>query len=102
MGRIGIFLLGAFFFFSCGTAAVKFSYKFYNVTPMNVWDYPSAKLLGAKSTDDLPLKECKPVKNSDGKYIQKCVVVFYTELNKLVIDYKQSKQDLIDCQRGRR
>lgn len=98
MGRIGFFLLGAIFFFSCGTA-VTFKYKFYNVTPINVWDYPNATLLGAKSSDDLPLKECKPVKNSAGKYVQKCVVVFYSELNKLIIDYKETKQKNIDLER---
>jgi hypothetical protein len=101
MGRIAFFILGAVFYISCATA-IKFSYRFYHITPAGVWDYPNGRLLGAKESDDYDLSRCKPVrKNEKGQLIQECVVVFYTELNKLVAEYKQTKQALIDCQRGR-
>lgn len=101
MGRIGFFILGALFFVSCA-GAVTFNYKFYHVTPTGAWDYPNGRLLGAKESDDYDLSRCKPVrKNEKGQLVQECVVVFYTELNRLVADFKKTKQELIDCQRGR-
>jgi hypothetical protein len=99
--RFFYFLLGAVFFFSCA-GAVSWPYRFYHITPTGVWDFPNARLLGAKESDDYDLSRCKPTrKNNKGQLIQECVVVFYPELNRLVADYKKSKQDLIDCQRGR-
>lgn len=101
MGRLTFFFLGAFFFFSCA-GAINFGYKFYHITPREVWDFPNARLLGKTQSDDYDLSRCKPVrKNEKGQFVQECVVVFYTELNKLVADYKKTKQELIDCQRGR-
>lgn len=74
-------------------AGVVWPYKFYHLSGNNF----SGTLLGPKETDDIAFSECRPV---NGK--QRCVVVFYTELQKLVTDYKQTKQALYDCQRGGR
>ena len=85
-------------------ATPTFNYKFYHVTPAAVWQTPAAKLLGEKPQDDRALTECAPVPGTDpnGKPIvdQRCVVMFYDELRALVTDYKDTKQKLIDCQRG--
>lgn len=93
------FALGAIFFAACSTADIKFPYKFFHVSPIQVWNYPSAELRGDKVRAEL--RECAPKKNQEGKLVQQCVVVFYSELNKFVADYKNTKQALIDCQRGR-
>lgn len=93
------FVLGAIFFAACGTAEIKFPYKFFHVSPIQAWEFPNGELRGDKVRYEL--KRCKPVKNSEGKLEQQCVVVFYDELNKFVADYKNTKQALIDCQRGR-
>lgn len=87
------FILGSVFFFGCATAGVPFFYRFYHLTGNDF----SGTLLGANEKDDEPFTSCKPV---NGK--QRCVVVFYTELNKLVADYKTTKTALIDCQKGKR
>jgi hypothetical protein len=95
------FILGGVFFFGCATA-INFNYKFYHVIPTGAWDYPNGRLLGAKESDDYDLSRCKPVrKNENGQLVQECVVVFYSELNKIISEYKQTKQALIDCQRGK-
>lgn len=93
MNALKWFLLGAVFFFGCATAGIPFSYRFYHLTGNDF----SGTLLGATEKDDEPFSSCKPV---NGK--QKCVVVFYSELNKLIIDYKDTKQKLVDCQRGKK
>lgn len=93
------FVFGAMFFVACGVADIPFKYKFFHISPIQVWDFPNGSLIG-DGVRQL-LKDCKPVKNSEGKLVQRCVVVFYSELNKLVADYKNTKQQLIDCQRGR-
>lgn len=103
MGKIKlltVFVFGAVFSVACGTLGdVKFPYKFFHLSPMGTWDASGGKLVGDGISYDL--SKCKPVKNSQGKYVQQCVVVFYSELNKLAADYKNTKQQLIDCQRGR-
>lgn len=102
MKRLGWFMLGAVFFAACGTAQIKFPYQFFHVSPIGVWEFPAARLLGARQGTDKNLIECKPTEKDDqGRLIQKCVVVLYPELNRLVTDYKKTKQDLIDCQRGK-
>lgn len=94
------FILGALFITACGTLGdVKFPYEFFHVSPISTWSAPSGQLVGSKVRYDL--KKCAPVKNSQGKLVQQCVVVFYSELNKVIADYKNTKQALIDCQRGR-
>lgn len=101
MKKLFYFILGAIFFFGCGTAAT-FNYKWYHVTPTGAWDYPNGRLLGATQSDDFDLSRCKPVRrNEKGQLIQECVVVFYSELNRLIADYKTTKQQLIDCQKGK-
>jgi hypothetical protein len=93
--------MGALFFVACGTASIPFRYKYYHVSPGAIWEINGAKLLGQNASDDLDFVDCKPRRASDGKIVQKCVVMTYEELTKLVQDYKQTKQELIDCQRGR-
>lgn len=84
------FLLGCALI-SCAASPV-FPYKFYHVSGNNF----SGTLLGMQPKDDVPFSQCKPI---NGK--QQCVVVFYPELTALISDYKQTKSDLIACQRGR-
>jgi hypothetical protein len=98
MRNLGFFLLGAIFFAACGTAEIPFKYKFFHLSPMRAWEYPGGELIGQGVKH--PLTDCKPFKNNKGEIVQKCVVVFYEELNKFVKDYKNTKQQLIDCQRG--
>ena len=90
---------------SCAAAPV-FSYRFFHVSPANVWEFPGAKLLGEKPQDDRVLADCKPVPGTDpqGKpvMVQKCVVMFYDELKSLIIDYKKTKSDLDSCQKGQK
>lgn len=76
---------------ACAAAPV-FPYKYYHVSGNNF----AGTLFGPGEKDDLPFLKCKPVGST-----QQCVVVFYPELKALVTDYKQTKQDLVDCQRGR-
>lgn len=94
------FLLGAIFFAACGTAQIKFPYKFFHLSPTKTWEMPGGKLLGDGISYDLV--KCKPVKNSEGKSVQQCIIMFYDEFNRAVADYKNTKQELIDCQRGSR
>lgn len=100
MGKIGFFVLGAIFFAACGTTEVKWPYKFFHASPISVWQVRGGKLVGDGISYDL--KRCAPVKNDQGKMVQQCVVVFYSELNKVISDFKNTKQQLIDCQRGRK
>lgn len=96
--------------FSLGCALIAcaatpvFPYHFYHLSPSNAWDLPGGKLLGATPQDDHALSECRPVPGKDpqGKpvTVQRCAVVFYSELNSFISDYKQTKSDLIDCQKG--
>lgn len=72
-------------------AAPTFNYKFYNISGNSF----AGTLLGPTPKDDVPFERCLPV---NGK--QQCVVVFYTELDALIKDYKTTKQNLIDCQKG--
>ena len=89
------FLLGfmacGFVFMACAATPV-FPYKFFHLTGNNF----SGTLLGKDSKDDVPFERCRPV---NGK--QHCVVVFYSELNALISDYKKTKSDLIACEKGR-
>lgn len=96
------FVLGAVFFAACGSAQIRFSYPFYHFSPSSVWQVPSGKLLGPSEGKDRLATECSPVKDANGKTVQRCVVVFYSDLNRLIADYKNTKQELIDCQRGRK
>lgn len=88
------FLLG--FTLGCSliacAASPVFPYKFFHLSGNNF----AGTLLGKEDKDDLPFERCRPV---NGK--QQCVVVFYSELNALVADYKKTKSDLIACQKGR-
>lgn len=93
------FLLGAVFFAACGTAEIKFPYKFFHLSPTKTWDFPGGKLIGDGQTFDLT--DCKPVRNNQGQMVQRCLVFKYDEFNRAVADYKNTKQQLIDCQRGR-
>lgn len=97
---LSYFSMGAIFFAACGTAEIRFPYKYYHASPVAVWDYPSGQLRGDGPDSHKKLEDCKPVRNSEGKLVQKCVVVFYDELTRLTADYKNTKQQLIDCQRG--
>lgn len=100
MKRITAFFLGAVFFTACGSAAIKWPYLQMHVSPIGVWDYPNAQLLGFRQEQDRKLVECKPTrKDAAGKLIQECVVVFYPELEKIISDWKTTKQALIDCQK---
>lgn len=90
MRGLSFFILGAIFFTACGSAAIKFQYKYFHLSG-NPY---TGTLLGPTEKDDIPFTECKPVNNK-----QKCVVVFYTELTSLIQDYKQTKQELIDLQK---
>lgn len=94
------FILGALFFSACSLSDVRFAYPFYHASPIAVWELSSGKLLGAKPENDRRLEECKPVKNAEGKMVQRCLVMFYQDFEKLVADYKKTKQELIDCQRN--
>lgn len=99
MKRLAWFTLGAVFFTACGGAAINFPYRWFYPTPIAVWEYPGAKLLGAKPEDDKLLSDCKPTTNAEGKQVQKCGVIFLDELEKLVIEYKQDKQRIIDLEK---
>jgi hypothetical protein len=83
------------FLLGCGLIACAalptFSYKFFNISGNNF----AGTLLGPTQQDDVPFNRCAPVNG-----VQQCVVVFYTELNALIKDYKQTKSDLITCQKG--
>lgn len=94
------FMLGAIFFAACGAANIQFPYKWFHVSPISVWEFPQGKLLGAKPEDDKLLSDCKPTQTADGKLVQKCAVVFLDELEKLIVDYKQTKQRVIDLEKG--
>jgi hypothetical protein len=74
--------------------------KWFHASPIAVWDFPQAKLLGAKPEDDKLLSDCKPVTNAEGKQVQKCGVIFLDALESLIVDYKQTKQRVIDLERG--
>lgn len=76
---------------ACAAAPI-FPYKFYHLAGNSF----SGTLQGPTPKDDIPFERCMPV---NGK--QQCVIVFYTELSALIKDYKQTKSDLISCQRGR-
>lgn len=93
---MGFMKFASGFFLACAliacAAAPIFPYKFYNISGNTF----AGTLLGPSQQDDIPFARCAPV---NGK--QQCVVVFYTELNALVADYKQTKSDLISCQHGR-
>jgi hypothetical protein len=95
------FLMGAVFFSACAPLAseIKFPYKYFHISPSEIWDSPG-KLLGEKQEDDHLLGECKPKLDKDGKPVTQCVVVFYSELTTLISDYKNTKADLISCQKG--
>lgn len=99
MKPVFFFALGAVFFAACGTTEIKFPYAWFHVSPIKAWEFPQGKLLGDGVTHKL--EDCKPRRNNDGEMVQTCVVVFYDELTKVITDYKQTKQSLIDCQRGR-
>lgn len=99
MERVIYFLLGCMVFVSCAAAQINFPLKWYHASPVAVWDFPSGKLLGEKPEDDKLLADCVPTKNADGKLVQKCGVVFLSDLESLIIDYKQSKQRIIDLER---
>jgi len=90
LGIAKVILLCSVFLIACGAAQIRFPYKFYHLS-QNTY---TGTLLGPTDKDDKPFTDCKPV---NGK--QKCVVVFYTELNALIKDYKKTKQDLSDLQR---
>lgn len=92
------FALGALFFAACGTAEVKFPYKWFHLSPISTWEVERGELVGDGVR--LPLKDCKPRRDAQGKLVQVCAVVFYDELNRVIVDYKQTKQALVDCQRG--
>lgn len=94
------FVLGLTIFTACAAAPIVFPFKWWHVQPSAVWQAPSGKLLSEKPEDDKPLSFCMPTKNSEGKDVQQCVVMSYAELNALIKDYKDTKQKLIDCQRG--
>lgn len=85
----GFFLACALF--ACAAAPPIFPYRYYNISG-NLF---AGTLLGPTQQDDIPFQRCAPV---NGK--QQCVVVFYTELNALITDYKKTKSDLIACQKG--
>jgi hypothetical protein len=97
--RIKWFILGAVFFSACGVANIQFPYKWFYASPIAVWEFPAGKLLGAKPEDDKLLSDCKPTQAADGKLVQKCAVVFLDELEKLIVDYKQTKQRVIDLEK---
>ena len=103
MSRAYWFILGAIFFSACGAAQINFNYKWYYPSPIAIWDFPGGKLLGDKPENDKLLADCKPVTvpGEDGKpkTVQKCAVVFLDEFERLVIDYKQTKQRVIDLER---
>lgn len=96
---ISAFALGALFFVACGHADIKFPYKFFHASPTKVWEIPGGQLIGQGVKHELT--DCRPYRNNEGDMVQRCVVVFYDELNKVIKDYKNTKQELIDCQRGR-
>ena len=77
---------------ACAATPISFAYKYYNISG-NLFQ---GTLLGPTPQDDVPFQRCAPV---NGK--QQCVVVFYTELNTLIADYKNTKQSLVDCQAGK-
>lgn len=99
MIRLRWFVFGAVFFTACAAANIQFPYKWFYVSPITIWNIDSGKLIGAKPEDDRQLTDCKPIKNAEGKMVQKCAVVFLDELEKLIIDYKQSKQRIIDLEK---
>jgi hypothetical protein len=75
---------------ACASTPI-FPYKFFHLSGNTF----VGNLLGEDPKDDIPFSRCAPV---NGK--QQCVVVFYTELNALITDFKQTKSDLISCQSG--
>lgn len=74
-------------------AIPSFNYKFFHLSGNNF----AGTLLGPEPKDDVPFSQCAPV---NGK--QNCVVVFYSELNALIKDYKDTKAKLIACERGKK
>ena len=93
MGLNRNFILG---FISClffvGCAA--FSFRYYGLADVV---YEHGTLLGPKAKDDLPFSKCQP----NGTTKHPCVVMFTADFFSLKQDYEDTKQKLIDCQKGK-
>lgn len=92
MGLRKSFLAG---FITClisfaGCAA--FSFRYYGLADVV---YEHGTLLGPKEKDDLPFSKCSP--NAESKH--PCVVMFTKEFMAFKLDYEDTKQKLIDCQK---
>lgn len=77
--------------FACASIPV-FPFKFYNYSKTTF----NGTLLGPTQQDDVPFSRCVPVNGT-----QQCIAMFYSEFKALVIDYKNTKQQLENCQSGR-
>ncbi len=93
MGLRKSFLLGLFSAILLASCA-GFSYRYYGLAGVG---YEQGKLLGPKESDDLPFSKCAP--NGESKF--PCVVMFTKEFMAFKLDYEDTQQKLIDCQKGR-
>lgn len=89
MGVKRLLLLLVIILPACGAT---FAYKFYGVDAVSY----EGNLLGEKPEDDIPFARCKPDDVEKGK----CVVMLKEEFFQMKADYLQTKQALIDCQKG--
>jgi hypothetical protein len=69
-----------------------FSYRYYGLSEV-VYDH--GNLLGPKPKDDLPFSKCAP--NAQTK--NPCVVMFTKDFYNLRLDYDDTKNRLIDCEK---
>lgn len=97
-GRPGLntsFLIGILVGLSpLGCASVVFPYHFYNAEP----DSYDGKILGPTAADDLPFSVCAPDAASNGN----CIVMISDAFFQMKEDYLSTKQQLIDCQKGKK
>lgn len=70
-----------------------FSYHYYGIADV-IYDH--GKLLGPTPNEDLPFSKCAP----NGESLNPCVVMFTKDFMAFKLDYDDTKQKLIDCQRG--
>lgn len=94
MDKIRSFLFGVM---SCvltlGCAGM--SYRYYSLHEVV---YEEGMLLGPTEADDVPFSKCAPSEHNKNP----CVVMASKEFFALKLDYEDTKQKLIDCQKDKR
>ena len=72
-------------------ACANFPYKYYGI---ELDDYSAGKLLGPKSSEDLPIRICEPDEFQKGK----CVVFLIEEFERMQTDLTEMRNRLKDCE----